>query len=51
MEVNPKARSGPQTSCTQFSANFRPVLCQIISNMQYMYLPLMKMDLKLEMKS
>ena len=41
MEVIPKTKSGPQTSCTQLSANFRPVLRQIMSNMQYMYLPLM----------
>ena len=34
-------RSGTQTSWAQVSANFGPVLYQIVSNRQYMYLPFM----------
>ena len=44
-------RSVTQTSWAQVSANFGPVLYQIVSNRQYMYLPLMWVDLRLEMES
>ena len=38
MEVNPKIGFSAQISLSQFYTNFDPVLCQIVSNGQYMYM-------------